>query len=239
MPIRRPAVIMWIVIALNATVFLFELTMPMEQLQQFAENYGLIPQQFMQAVRGPEQFTTLDAVPWVTHMFIHGGLAHLALNMVFFWVFADNIEDRMGHARFAVFYLVCGFAAAGSHLLLNPDSPVAMIGASGAVSGVLGAYLLIYPKARILVWFMPLLVIFFRWPAWVFLLVYLGMQIFMQLVDSSVADGGGGVAYLAHIGGFLAGMILCKPLIKYKRPKQVTQYGRLKKSAAEPPEPPF
>jgi membrane associated rhomboid family serine protease len=147
-------------------------------------------------------------------MFLHGGWMHIIGNMLYLWIFGNNVEDAMGHRRFIVFYLLCGIAAALAQALPNPSSEVPMIGASGAISGVLGAYLLLYPHARVLVvipiFFYPYTV---RIPAgWV-----LGFWFLMQVASSlSAPEQQGGVAWSAHIGGFVAGMALI-PLFKYKQ----------------------
>jgi len=141
-----------------------------------------------------------------TSMFLHGGFMHLAGNMLYLWIFGDNIEDSMGHGRFAVFYALCGLIASGAHIASNVDSTVPMIGASGAISGVLGAYLVLHPKAHVL----TLVGYFtFRMPAFVVLGVWIGLQLF-----NAAATGGGeggGVAWWAHIGGFAAGAVLIIP----------------------------
>jgi membrane associated rhomboid family serine protease len=145
-----------------------------------------------------------------TSMFLHGGFMHLIGNMLYLWIFGNNVEDAMGHTRFAVFYLVCGVAAVFSQALPNPQSTVPMIGASGAISGVLGAYLLLYPHARVLVG-VPLGFIIHTMTlkaGWV-----LGFWFFLQIVSSALTQGEGGVAWYAHVGGFVAGMLLV-PLFK-------------------------
>ena len=142
----------------------------------------------------------------VTSMFLHGGWMHLLGNMLFLWIFGDNVEDSMGHLRFLVFYLVCGVAAALAHAALNADSTVPMVGASGAISGVLGAYLVLHPRTQVLVLFMYMVT---RLPAF----VVLGLWIGMQVVNASMVGGveGGGTAWWAHIGGFIAGAALIVP----------------------------
>jgi membrane associated rhomboid family serine protease len=147
----------------------------------------------------------------LTSMFLHGGWGHLLGNALFFWVFGNNIEDSMGPWRFLAFYLICGLAAAGTHILIQPDSPVPTVGASGAISGVLGAYLILYPKVRVNMLF--ILIIFFRVipiPAWLVLIYWFGVQVFTAYLSPVRADVSGGVAVWAHIGGFVAGMLLVK-----------------------------
>jgi rhomboid family protein len=149
----------------------------------------------------------------VTSMFLHGGWGHILGNCLFFWVFGNNIEDSMGRIRFLVFYLICGLAAAAAHILMQPGSPVPTVGASGAISGILGAYLVLYPRVRVRMLFFFLL--FFRVipiPAWAVLLWWFGWQIISGLPDmtSMRPEVSGGVAVWAHIGGFIAGVVLVK-----------------------------
>lgn len=143
-------------------------------------------------------------------VFLHGSWAHLLGNAIFFWVFGNNIEDVMGRGRFLVFFLVCGLAAAATHVLLQPASPIPTVGASGAVSGVMGAYLMLFPRVRVRMLF--IFVIFFRiipLPAWVVLLWWFGLQVLLGLGDLAAIDRGtGGVAVWAHVGGFAAGALL-------------------------------
>lgn len=175
---------------------------------------GVIPAVLLNKANLPAELFVIPAGLTVfTSMFLHGGFMHLAGNMLYLWIFGNNVEDSMGHFRFILFYLLCGVAAVAGQTLENPDSQIPMIGASGAISGVLGAYLVLYPHARVLV-FIPLG--FFsqliRLPAgWV-----LGLWFGMQILSSALSNSeGGGVAWFAHIGGFIAGLALI-PLFKYK-----------------------
>ena len=153
----------------------------------------------------PDLVLVPASVTLVTSMFLHGGWMHLLGNMMFLWIFGDNVEDSMGHLRFLVFYLVCGVVAALAHAGLNADSIVPMVGASGAISGVLGAYLVLHPKTQVLVLFMFMVT---RLPAYVVLGLWIGLQVF----NASMAGGsGGGTAWWAHIGGFIAGAALIVP----------------------------
>lgn len=173
--------------------------------------YGSIPA----VVTGQESLPgELQRIPvyatLFTSAFLHGDWLHLLGNMLFLWVFGDNVEDSMGHKRFLIFYLVCALAAALSHIAIDPASIVPMVGASGAISGVLGAYLLLYPRAKILIpiGFIPLYL-----PAWLCLTFWFAFQFFMAAEESALE--GGGVAWFAHIGGFIAGMVLI-PGFKHK-----------------------
>jgi len=149
----------------------------------------------------------------VTSMFLHGGWGHLLGNLLFFWVFGNNVEDSMGRARFLVFYLLCGIIAAGSHVILDPTSPIPTVGASGAISGVLGAYLVLYPRVRVrmLFWFL-LFIKVIRVPAWAVLLWWFFWQVVSGLPQLMTVNRevSGGVAVWAHIGGFIAGVVLVK-----------------------------
>ena len=174
---------------------------------------GMVPASLLQAhISGTGgYFTPLSS------MFLHGGWMHLLGNMLYLWIFGNNIEDCMGHLRFIVFYIVVGLTAAGTHLTLNPTSTIPTIGASGAVSGILGAYLVLCPQARIqtliiLGWFFRIVYL----PAWVLLIFWIGLQFLNQALEPGDAMTGG-VAYAAHIGGFLAGFALILLFRKYRR----------------------
>ena len=145
----------------------------------------------------------------LTSMFLHGSWSHLLGNCLFFWVFGNNVEDSMGRGRFIVFYLVCGLAAALAQVLVDPASPVPMVGASGAISGIMGAYLLLYPRVRVNMLFLFFIV---PLPAWLVLLWWFGVQVLAGLpqLNSLQAEGGSGVAVWAHVGGFVAGVVLVK-----------------------------
>lgn len=157
-----------------------------------------------------------EAINWltpITSMFLHGGWGHILGNALFFWVFGNNIEDSMGPFRFLLFYLLCGVIAAGAHIVLDPASPVPTVGASGAISGIMGAYLVLYPRAhvRLLIWFL-LFIRIVPVPAWAALLGWFGWQVIAGLPQLNPVrpDVSGGVAVWAHIGGFVAGVVLVK-----------------------------
>lgn len=202
LPAKRMPWVTVAIIAVNVFVFVsWQLKIGLEQSVVMA---GLVPVETFKAPVLDTAFRVLSA------MFMHGGWMHLIGNMWFLWIFGNNIEDSMGSVRFAIFYLLCGVAADALHVLATPESHLPMIGASGAVSGVLGAYLLLHPKARVLT-FVPI-VFFFRileLPAFLFLLIWVGFQIMAEaMVKAAPQAHVGGVAYLAHIGGFAAGMLL-------------------------------
>jgi len=214
-PTSTPPVLTVSIIALCVLVFLWQASLGARGGQAVVYSLGLIPSVLTGQVELPPELRVLPA--WLTlftSMFMHGGFMHLAGNMLYLWIFGNNIEDALGRVRFVIFYLLCGIAAATGQILQDPASEIPMIGASGAISGVLGAYLLLYPKARVLV-LVPLgfYLSMMKLPAaWV-----LGLWFVMQLVSSALTDSsGGGVAWFAHIGGFVAGMVLI-PFMKRKR----------------------
>ncbi|MEO0083605.1 MAG: rhomboid family intramembrane serine protease [candidate division WOR-3 bacterium] len=191
---KRP-LITYLIIALNIFVYLYELSLG-SQLKHFFVAYGVIP---INILAGNNLYTL------ITSMFIHGGFWHILGNMLYLWIFGDNVEDLLGKFWFIIMYLLSGLVGSFAHILVSPNSPIPAIGASGAVSGVLGCYLLLYPKARVLAlvplgFFIRLLML----PASIFL----GFWIFLQLLYGFSSIGGGaGVAYFAHIGGFIIGVI--------------------------------
>ena len=212
-------------IVLNVLVFLYQASIGMgseRAAEAFIMEFGAIPCRVTGACAVPGDFPSPIATIF-TSMFMHGGLFHIAGNMLYLWIFGDNVEDTLGHGRFLLFYLLSGVAAALAQIVMNPDSRVPMVGASGAVSGVLGAYLLLFPYARVLV----LLIFGFfvrmvRWPATIVLGFWIVVQFLNGLITVSLAAGGagGGTAWFAHIGGFLAGIVL----LFLMRPRQT---GRL------------
>jgi len=202
-------------IALNLWIFLYEILLGPE-LEAFVRTWGFIPARyFLMAELYPEAWLP-RYVPLVTCMFLHGGWAHLIGNMLYLRIFGDNVEDRLGHLRYLLFYLVTGLGAALVHAYLHPESTVPTLGASGAISGVLGGYLLLFPHARVLT-LVPIVFIFVQIvevPA----VIYLGFWFLMQLVAGTLAfalaDGAGGVAWWAHVGGFMVGLILVPLLLR-------------------------
>jgi membrane associated rhomboid family serine protease len=207
-PTRRFPVVTVALIALNVAVFAFQLSLPRYGLtvEGFYARAGLVPYEVVNRIDVPPD----NLVPiWgtlFTSMFIHGGWLHIIFNMLYLWIFGNNVEDCMGKARFVAFYLLCGIAAAAAQILVMPDSLVPMIGASGAVSGILGAYILLFPHARVLT-VIPLFLFFpvFMLPAWVLLLVWFALNL-LQAAGTIGAEAG--VAYFAHVGGFVAGLLL-------------------------------
>lgn len=193
-------------IVINILVFIYEYTLSQETLRLTIERFGIVPYylthlSYALDPSGIPRFYTL-----ITSTFFHGGILHLAFNMLFFWIFGNNIEDVLGHIKFILFYLLSGIIAGISQALITPHSTVPIIGASGAVAGILGAYLVLYPRARILTlfWFFFFIRIV-RIPT----VVFLGFWFLIQIL---YAGTGGGVAWFAHIGGFIAGVIMILPV---------------------------
>jgi membrane associated rhomboid family serine protease len=198
------------VVALCILVFLWQMGLGAGG-QRAVYALGVIPSVLLGGAQLPPEIALVPPAASVfTSMFLHGGFMHLAGNMLYLWIFGDNVEDSMGHARFVLFYLVCGVAAVFAQALPAPDSNVPMIGASGAISGVLGAYLLLFPHARVLV-VVPigLIIQTLRLRAGIVLALWFGLQLLSNLMTNE----GAGVAFRAHIGGFVAGMLLI-PLVK-------------------------
>jgi len=190
-------------IGLNVILFLWELTQADQDRMVYA--LGAIPAVVFGFSELPPNLAIIPG--WAslfTSLFLHGGWMHLLGNMLFLWIFGDNVEDSMGHLRYLVFYLLCGVLATLMHAIAQPASEAPLIGASGAISGVLGAYLVLHPRARLLVLFMSIVPL--RLPAWVVLGSWIGLQVF-NLGDNQASD----VAWWAHIGGFIAGAILVVP----------------------------
>ncbi|MEM7468687.1 MAG: rhomboid family intramembrane serine protease [Pseudomonadota bacterium] len=214
-PTARPSVVTWVLLGLCVSIFVFQYTGSPQITQQIIFSFGLIPAVLNNYATLPAEVTWISPeLTVITSMFLHGGFMHLAGNMLYLWIFGNNVEDCMGRFRFIVFYLVCGAAAAYAQIFVNPESTIPMVGASGAISGVLGAYLLVYPKANVLV-IIPLgfIIQTIRLPAVIVLLVWFAIQIFSSL---NAEPGTPGVAWYAHVGGFVAGVILI-PLFKSPR----------------------
>lgn len=197
-------------IILNVLVYLWELSFEPYQLNQIYYAFGVIPAEFLNAIFTGANFTPV-LFSFITAMFIHGGWIHIIGNMLFLWVFGDNVEDRLGHWKYLIFYLIAGVVGSLVHIMTNPTSTVPVVGASGAVAGVLGAYIIAFPRSRILA-LVPIFIIFtlLEIPAVIFIALWFGIQLF-----NGVASLGGlanPVAYWAHIGGFIMGAIMIKTM---------------------------
>jgi rhomboid family protein len=209
-----PAVTIAFIVAC-VLVFLWQVSLGPVRGEQVIYALGVIPSVLLgQRELPPELVMVPPAMTMLTSMFMHGGWMHLLGNMLYLWIFGDNVEDSMGHVRFIVFYVLCGLAAVLAQALPEPRSTIPMVGASGAISGVLGAYLLLYPHARVLVAIpFGFLIHTTRIPAGIVLVLWFVLQL---LSNTMASAAGGGVAFRAHIGGFIAGMVLI-PFFKQRR----------------------
>jgi membrane associated rhomboid family serine protease len=210
-PARGAPLVVVVLVLANLLVFLLELSLVVAEgggagaLAEFTDAWGLVPREFL---RGASREHATGQIVWLTPltaMFIHGGLLHLAGNLLYLWIFGSRIEDLLGHGRFFAFYLVCGLAAAAVQVASSPDSYAPIVGASGAVSGLLGGYALSYPTGRLRLLWPPM-----RVPAALFLLAWIVIQILSGL--GAWADASSGVAWWAHVGGFLTGMALVRSM---------------------------
>ncbi len=190
-----------LLITANLAVFAWEISLMLTgQMDPFLRHYALVPRRLLAHSGDGAQWLTL-----LTHMFLHGGVAHVVGNCWFLWIFGKNVEDRLGPLQFLAFYVLSGVAAAGLQVIIDPGSQVPMLGASGAISGVLGAYLLLFPAAWIVTlvpWIVPVVPV----PAFIFLVLWFVVQAFNGFGALFAGGSGGGVAWWAHAGGFAAGM---------------------------------
>ncbi len=218
-PRRESPFVTWFIILANGLVFLLELSFHPRALEKLFYLFGVVPARYAHS-----EWATMvglaggGALPFLTSLFLHGGWLHVIGNMWFLWIFGDNVEDRMGHFRFLMFYVLSGVAAGLVHVYFNPGATVPAVGASGAIAGVMGAYLLLFPAARVVtlvpIFFFP---VFVEIPA----VFFIGLWFFLQLVSGTFAlvssQVAGGIAWWAHVGGFVSGMVLLPILRKRRR----------------------
>jgi len=200
----------WFLIGLNILIFFFQWTLGPRGDEALVRVYGEVPSHLAAFLAGSHRYTLPDVViPFFTSMFLHGGWGHVLGNMWFLYIFGDNVEDYLGHINYLAFYLLSGLLAMGTQVAIYPQSNVPTVGASGAIAGVLGAYFLLYPRARVLTWFFVFVLYL---PAWVVLGEWIVIQFFNGAAVLSMAPGRdiGGVAFWAHVGGFVAGAIMIK-----------------------------
>lgn len=208
---RRFPIVNLAIIAVNVLVFLFELLLTPRELTAFVRQFGLVPA----AYRSPLDLLAGQGLrgfyPFLTSMFLHNGWLHIGGNMLFLWVFGDNVEDKLGHLRYLLFYLTAGVISGAVHVMLNISSRVPTIGASGAVAGVLGSYFVMFPGSRVLA-IVPLGLFWTvtEVPAVVFLVIWFLLQLVSGVASIGLPAGAGGVAWWAHVGGFAAGALLTK-----------------------------
>jgi len=198
-------------IVLNILIYLFQASLDPRSYELFARQFGVVPSHLSAFLAGsPKYPLAAIVIPFFTSMFLHAGWMHVLGNMWFLYIFGDNIEDYLGHFKYLVFYVLCGLFAMATQVAVYPHSNLPTVGASGAIAGVLGAYFILYPRARVLTWFF---VFVFYVPAWIMLGYWFVLQFLAGAVTLSVAQAGrdvGGVAVWAHVGGFVAGLVMVK-----------------------------
>lgn len=197
-------------IVVNILIYFYEWTLGPRGGQAFIQVFGEVPSHLASFLSGSPRYTLPQVViPFFTSMFLHGGWWHVIGNMWFLYIFGDNVEDYLGHFKYIVFYLLAGLLAMGTQVAIYPQSNVPTVGASGAIAGVLGAYFLLYPRARVLTWFFVFVLYL---PAWIVLGEWIVIQFFNGAAVLSMAPSRdiGGVAFWAHVGGFIAGMVMIK-----------------------------
>ncbi len=210
-PRRGTPIVTWLLIGANTLIFFLYAGLDHTRIEHLFMMFGMVPARYTDPQwASAHGLSATNYLPFVTSMFLHGGWAHIVSNMWILWLFGDNVEERMGPVRFLSFYLLCGLVAGVVHLAANPDSTVPAVGASGAIAGVISAYALLFPRARILLvvplfFFIPY---FFDVHALLFAAVWFLIQMFSGTLSLLGPDQGGGVAWWAHIGGFIAGAVL-------------------------------
>lgn len=207
---RHKPFINWLLIVINLWIFISNLGLSQSGLENLYLRYGVVPSEVFYLVKADASYFLILS-PFITAMFLHGGWFHVIGNMWYLWIFGDNIEDRLGHLRYLLFYLATGIVGSVAHVLINPTSPVPIVGASGAIAGVLGGYFIVFPRARVLA-LVPIIFFFtlMEIPAVIFLALWFILQLFSGTLSlSGAADP---IAFWAHIGGFLAGAIMIKLL---------------------------
>jgi rhomboid family protein len=229
-PTRHPPVATTLLVIANVTVFLLELTLPPGSLEQVFALFGIVPAHYTHSAGAGLAGSPLGgAWPFLTAMFLHGSFLHLLGNMWTLWIFGDNVEDRMGPGRFVVFYLLCGLASGLAHVVTNPNSVLPTVGASGAIAGVMGAYFVLFPRARVIV-MVPVLFwpFFFELPAVTYLAWWALAQFFAGALILGAPFDVGGVAWWAHLGGFMTGIVLQSVFVRRGfpyRPLGRDEYG--------------
>lgn len=206
-PSRNFPIITLCIIIANSIVFIYELSLG-PTIDQFLTRFGVIPVFYTRAWQENPLQLIPGLVPFFSSLFLHGGWMHVISNMWYLWIFGDNVEDRTGHFRFLLFYLFCGILAVLAHIIVNPLSDIPTVGASGAIAGVMGAYFILYPRARIVtLFFLFIFIQIIEIPAIFFLGFWIILQIFSGTLSTGLTNESGGVAWWAHISGFFAGFI--------------------------------
>ncbi len=230
-PRRDTPWVVWSLLLLNGLVFLYQISLPPQLAEALVYHWGLVPARYTSpAWAVAHGLDPRNLLPFFTNTFMHGGWSHILMNMWTLWIFGTAVEDRMGHGRFLLFYLLCGVTASYTHYFFNTTSTIPALGASGAIAGVIGAYALLFPLARIII-LVPIFIFpfFFEIHALVFAAIWFFLQVMQGTMDLLAPKMGGGVAWWAHIGGFAAGMALLSimrvPQRRYFPDEGVLGYG--------------
>ena len=221
-PSHHAPVVTFALIAANCLAFFYQLSLSPAGFERLVFTLGMVPARVTALPTNPDIGLTGAFLPLFTSMFLHGGWLHLIGNMWFLWIFGDNIEDRLGHLRYLLFYLLCGLGAGVAHMLFNLNSTVPTIGASGAVAGVLGGYFLLFPGARVLTLVPAFFLFMVELPAYLILLYWFALQLFSGAISLGARGAeAGGVAWWAHIGGFVLGIVFVWVFGGRRRPRVV------------------
>lgn len=218
-PSRRFPFLTILLIVVNSVIFIYQVMMPDRQFMAFILEYGLVPERYIENSLIHIFIEPRIYFPFLSSIFLHGNWFHLISNMWILWLFGDNVEDRLGHIPFLIFYILSGILAGYIHFLFNQLSPIPAVGASGAIAGVMGAYLFLFPRSLI-VTLVPIFVIvplFIKIPAVIYLVIWFLSQLFAGTVEVLAGGTVGGVGWWAHIGGFIAGGLLFRFFIKRER----------------------
>ncbi len=210
--VRTPYVTISLIV-LNSVIFLFMIMQGARSFQLMTIQYGFIPYELMNGIELTPQISASAYLTPFTSMFLHGGFMHLIGNMLVLWIYGNNVEDYFGPVKFIIFYLLSGLAAIGLFTIFGPNSEIPLVGASGAIAGLMGAYMILHPRAKITVLIIFFFIQFVHLPAKIVLGVWFALQLFMSLTDPTT---GGGVAWMAHIGGFVFGYLILRVLVKFK-----------------------
>lgn len=209
-PTVRTPLVTVLLLAANILVFMFSFFQGPKGFELFVMRFGFIPVEFVQHVEVTPLFPVSPYLTAFTSMFMHGGWMHLIGNMLFMWIFGNNVEDYLGHVKFLFFYLTSGLAAVALYTVFAPHSEIPLVGASGAIAGIMGAYIVLHPRARITVLIVFFFIQFVTLPAKVVLGIWFALQLFMSFSENLSGVSGGGVAWMAHVGGFGFGWIFLR-----------------------------
>jgi len=209
-PTSRAPFITVFLLAANVLIFIYSFFQGPQAFELLVLKFGFIPAEFVQNFEITPHLSASPYLTAFTSMFMHGGWLHLIGNMLFMWIFGNNVEDYLGHIKFLLFYLSAGLAAVALYTLFSPHSEIPLVGASGAIAGLMGAYIVLHPRARITILIVFFFIQFVTLPAKVVLGIWFALQLFMSLTESLSGVGGGGVAWMAHVGGFVFGWIFLK-----------------------------